>query len=228
MQKQRFLPLVMRHKLWLAAAIGVAALAPAVVRIADTVGGVADAQPAPAKPAAPKPAPKPVKVAATRPPRADDASYAVKRVLDVPEPMKIGDYVWNEAGAPAQGRIVITVDLAAGVMSVFRDGYEIGVAAIMYGADDHPTPLGVFGISQKDAHHVSNLYDAPMPYMMRLTNDGITIHGSKMRWDGATHGCVGVPEDFAHKVFDQVKLGDRVIVTRGETLGVGEAIKAAT
>ncbi|PXA85763.1 hypothetical protein DMC47_36680, partial [Nostoc sp. 3335mG] len=106
--------------------------------------------------------------------------------------------------------------------------YEIGAAAIMYGADDHPTPLGVFAISQKDAHHVSNLYDAPMPYMMRLTNDGITIHGSKMRWDGATHGCVGVPEDFAHKVFDQVKLGDRVIVTKGETLGVGEAIKAAT
>ncbi|MBA2936580.1 L,D-transpeptidase family protein [Sphingomonas sp. CGMCC 1.13654] len=213
----------MRHKVWLTAAIGIAALAPAVVRIADTVGGQADARPAPHQPVA-----KPAKVAAVvRPAKADDASYAVKRVLDVPEPMKIGDYVWNEDGAPKTGRIIITVDLAAGVMSVFRDGYEIGAAAIMYGADDHPTPLGVFAISQKDAHHVSNLYDAPMPYMMRLTNDGITIHGSKMRWNGATHGCVGVPEDFAHKVFDQVKLGDRVIVTKGEMLGVGEAIKAA-
>lgn len=227
MPKQRLLSPIMRHKVWLAAAIGVAALAPAVVRIADTVGGVADAQTTPAKPAAHKPAPKPVKVAAVQPAKAAAASYAVKRVLDVPEPMKIGDYVWNESGAPKAGRIIITVDLAAGVMSVFRDGYEIGAAAIMYGADDHPTPLGVFAISQKDAHHVSNLYDAPMPFMMRLTNDGITIHGSKMRWNGATHGCVGVPEDFAHKVFDQVKIGDRVIVTKGETLGVGEAIKAA-
>ena len=227
MQKQGFLSLVMRRKAWLAAAIVIAALTPAVVRIADTAGGQAVAQPAAAAPAVHKPAPKPTRVAAVEQPKADDSSYAVKRVLDVPEPMKIGDYVWNENGAPATGRIVITVDLAAGVMSVFRDGYEIGVAAIMYGADDHPTPLGVFAISQKDAHHVSNLYDAPMPYMMRLTNDGITIHGSQMRWNGATHGCVGVPVDFARKVFGQVKLGDRVIVTNGETLGVGEAIKAA-
>lgn len=227
MPKQRLLSLVMRHKAWLASAIVVAALAPAIVRVADTVGGAANAQPAP-KAIAHKPAPKAAQIAPAQPPKADDASYAVKRVLDVSEPMRIGDYVWNEQGAPATGRIVITVDLAAGVMSVFRDGYEIGVAAIMYGADDHPTPLGVFTISQKDAHHVSNLYDAPMPFMMRLTNDGVTIHGSQMRWNGATHGCVGVPVDFARKVFGQVKLGDRVIVTKGETLGVGEAIKAAT
>lgn len=217
---------IMRHKVWLAVAIGAAALAPAVVRIADLSGGAADAQPATVHPAASKPAPKPAKVAAQSPIKMD-AGYAVKRVLNVPEPMRIGDYVWNEAGAPKTGRIVITVDLAAGVMSVFRDGYEIGAAAIMYGADDHPTPLGVFAISQKDATHVSNLYDAPMPYMMRLTNDGVTIHGSHMRRDGATHGCVAVPVDFAKLAFGQAKLGDTVIVTKGETLDVGQAIKAA-
>ena len=199
-------------------------VSPALVRVAAMTGDHADGR----TPTVNPPHKLPLKPEPSAAPRtSEQGSYAVKRVLDVPEPMKIGDYVWNESGAPATGRIIITVDLAAGVMSVFRDGYEIGVAAIMYGADDHPTPLGVFAISQKDAHHVSNLYDAPMPYMMRLTNDGITIHGSKMRWDGATHGCVGVPVDFARQVFGQVKLGDRVIVTNGETLGVGEAIKAA-
>jgi lipoprotein-anchoring transpeptidase ErfK/SrfK len=222
---QRLTSFIIRHKVGLAIAVGVAALAPAVVRIADIGGGVADAQPAAVHPA-PKPVAKPVKVAAQSPIRAD-TGYAVKRVLDVPEPMKIGDYVWNEDGAPRTGRIVITVDLAAGVMSVFRDGYEIGAAAIMYGADDHPTPLGVFAISQKDATHVSNLYDAPMPFMMRLTNDGVTIHGSHMRRDGATHGCVAVPVEFAKLAFGQAKLGDTVIVTKGETLDVGQAIKAA-
>jgi hypothetical protein len=102
--------------------------------------------------------------------------YVVKRVLDVPEPLRHGDYYWDTAGVP-EGPIVITVDLVAQTLSIFRAGYEIGTAAVIYGADEKPTPLGVFAITQKDAHHVSNLYGAPMPYMMRLTNDGVSIHG---------------------------------------------------
>jgi lipoprotein-anchoring transpeptidase ErfK/SrfK len=153
--------------------------------------------------------------------------YVVKRVLDVPEPLRHGDYYWDTAGVP-EGPIVITVDLVAQTLSIFRAGYEIGTAAVIYGADEKPTPLGVFKITQKDAHHVSNLYGAPMPYMMRLTNDGVSIHGSKLM-DGkyATHGCVGVPTAFAKLIFEQVKLGDRVIVTSGEMLQRGGRITAA-
>ena len=67
-----------------------------------------------------------------------------------------------------------------------------------------------------------------MPYMLRLTNDGVSIHGSALM-DGkyATHGCVGVPTAFAKLIFGQVKLGDRVIVTSGEMLVRGGRITAA-
>jgi lipoprotein-anchoring transpeptidase ErfK/SrfK len=82
----------------------------------------------------------------------------------------------------------------------------------------------VFPITQKDRNHVSNLYDAPMPYMMRLTNDGITLHGSKVEWGYASHGCVGMPETFAGKVFGVAKVGDRVFITRGKTVGMGDAL----
>jgi lipoprotein-anchoring transpeptidase ErfK/SrfK len=140
--------------------------------------------------------------------------------------MRIGDTYWDEAGVPA-GTVVITVDLQAKVLSVFRGGYEIGTAAILYGGDDKPTPLGVFPITQKDADHVSNLYGAPMPYMMRLTNDGISIHGSRMERGLMTHGCVGVPTAFARKLFRAAKLGDKVIVTNGERLDLGKPITAA-
>ena len=155
------------------------------------------------------------------------ARYVVRRILDVPGVMKIGDTYWDEAGVP-QGPVVITVDLQAKVLSIFRDGYEIGTAAILYGGDDKPTPLGVFPITQKDADHVSNLYGAPMPYMMRLTNDGISIHGSPNMEAGLmTHGCVGVPPAFAARLFRAAKLGDKVIVTNGERLDVGKPITAA-
>ncbi|MEG3163013.1 L,D-transpeptidase family protein [Sphingomonas sp. PB2P19] len=170
-----------------------------------------------ASPAAPAPVPTP----------APDPGYVVKRILDVKSPFVHGDYYWDTAGVP-DGPIVVTVDLAAQVLSVFRGGYEIGTAVMVYGADEKPTPLGVFAVSQKDATHVSNLYDAPMPYMLRLTNDGISIHGSPVGSNLATHGCVGVPKPFAKLLFGVVKLGDRVIVSRGETLSLGDQVKAAS
>ena len=103
-------------------------------------------------------------------------------------------------------------------------GYEIGATAILYGADSNPTPLGQHVITQKKVHHISNLYGAPMPYMMRLTNDGVAIHASDIKQGLATHGCIGVPLPFARLLFAQAKLGDRVIITRGKRLGLGGAI----
>lgn len=154
-----------------------------------------------------------------------DPNFVVRRILDIPGPLKMGEHHWNESGAPADGPIVITVDLEAQVLSIFRGGYEIGAAAILYGRDDKPTPLGAFPITQKKAKHVSNLYGSPMPYMMRMTNDGISIHGSDSVAPGfATHGCVAVPVAFAEKLFAAARLGDVVIVTKGKMLEMGEAI----
>ncbi|WP_237365372.1 L,D-transpeptidase family protein [Rhizorhapis sp. SPR117] len=172
----------------------------------------------PDRPAPPveKPSPAPVAL---------NPDFVVKRILNIDHPFRHGDYVWDDAGVPA-GPIVITVDVEAQTLSVFRGGYEIGAAVILYGAEEKPTPEGVFPITEKDADHVSNLYDAPMPYMLRLTNDGVAIHGSKVEWGWATHGCIGVPIAFAAKLFAQAKIGDRVIITNGKRLQLGEAIIA--
>ena len=177
------------------------AAAPAVQRIA-----LVPRPAAPAKPVAPA------------------AQFVVKRILPIDGPIKYGEWHWDEKGAPSAGTTVVTVDLKANVLSVFRDGYEIGATAILTGHGDKPTPLGVFPITQKNRDHVSNLYDAPMPYMMRLTNDGVAIHATKVENGYVTHGCVGVPEGFAAKLFAAARLGDRVIVTDGAVLRMGDAI----
>jgi lipoprotein-anchoring transpeptidase ErfK/SrfK len=179
-----------------------------------------------AAPADPKP--QPVAAAASKSAPATDQSYVVKRILDIPSPVRIGDYAWDDAGVP-NGPVVITVDLEAGMLSVFRDGYEIGTAAILYGVGDKPTPLGTFPISQKDADHHSTIYGgAPMPYMLRLTGDGVSIHGSAMKSGWATHGCVGVPVPFAAKLFRVARIGDPVIVTSGKTMQMGATIASAS
>ena len=62
--------------------------------------------------------------------------------------------------------------------------------------------------------------------MLRLTNEGVAIHGSDVQWGNATHGCIGVPTAFARKLFAAVKLGDLVIITQGKMLDTGNVGKA--
>jgi lipoprotein-anchoring transpeptidase ErfK/SrfK len=49
-----------------------------------------------------------------------------------------------------------------------------------------------------------------MPYTLRLSDDGVSIHGSSVRWGAATHGCIGVPLPFAERLFEAAKVGDEV------------------
>lgn len=93
------------------------------------------------------------------------------------------------------------------------EGQEIGSAVILYGTDGKPTPHGIFQVKARAREHMSSLYDAPMPYMLRLTNDGVAIHASAVRSGSATHGCVGVPMEFARRLFERVRVGSQVAIT---------------
>jgi lipoprotein-anchoring transpeptidase ErfK/SrfK len=135
----------------------------------------------------------------------------IKTILNVPARMSYGDYRWDDKGVPA-GPVWIRVDPKAQILSVFRAGHEIGTAVILYGASDVPTPTGKFPILAKMKDHRSATYDAPMPYTLRLTADGVSIHASNVRWGYATHGCIGVPEGFAAKLFAAASVGDEVFI----------------
>jgi len=140
----------------------------------------------------------------------------IKSILDIRQPMEYGEFRWNDRGVPA-GPIWIRIDLKSQLLSVFRAGHEIGTAVILYGTDGLPTPTGKFPILAKWKDHRSATYDnAPMPYTLRLTKDGVAIHGSNVRWGFATHGCIGIPTDFAAKVFGVVHVGDPVLIVSGK------------
>jgi hypothetical protein len=151
--------------------------------------------------------------------------FVIKRVLPIDGPIKYGQWFWDDKDVP-QGPLVITIDLDARVLSVFRDGYEIGATAVLLGTDDHPTPLGTFPILAKERHNVSEIYgNAPMPWTLRLTGDGVAIHGGhavELGW--ASHGCIGAPNAFMTRLFAIAKVGDKAIITRGRRAGVGDAL----
>ena len=139
--------------------------------------------------------------------------HDVRSVLPVDRKLEYGDYRWDERGVPA-GDVWVRVDLRTQLMSVIRAGHEIGTTVVLYGADAKETPTGVFPILWKGRNHRSSLYDAEMPFTMRLTGDGVAIHGSDVRWGAATHGCIGVPTAFAARLFEQAGVGTPVEVVR--------------
>jgi lipoprotein-anchoring transpeptidase ErfK/SrfK len=192
---------------------------------ADDTLGEALEMPAPAAAA---PAAETAKVAvapARAAPVAKEQPFVIKRILPIDGPIKYGEWHWNPEGAP-DGPLVITVDLDARVLSVFRGGYEIGAAAVMLGTQEHPTPLGTFPILTKERHNISEKYnDAPMPWTLRLTWDGVAIHGgAEVERGYASHGCIGAPNDFISKVYAIARKGDKVIITRGRTAGLGDRL----
>lgn len=159
------------------------------------------------------------------PPYDPDDPFVIKRVLPIEGPIRYGEWHWDDEGVP-DGPLVMTVDLQARVISVFRNGYEIGAAAALLGTPEHPTPTGTFPILTKERHNVSEKYNnAPMPWTLRLTWDGVAIHGgSQVERGYASHGCIGVPDEFVSRLYEIAEVGDVVIITDGVMTGVGGSL----
>ena len=127
--------------------------------------------------------------------------------------MEPGQFVWDEDRA-GDGTIEIVVSLPQQLAYVYRDGRLIGVSTVSSGQPGYDTPTGTFAILQKNRDHRSNLYDgAPMPFMQRLTWDGIALHGGEIPGRPASHGCVRLPQRFARDLFALTELGATVHIT---------------
>lgn len=126
---------------------------------------------------------------------------------------RAGEFVWRPEVSPA-GPVVVVVSLPLQQVHVYRNGVRIGASTISTGKRGHETPTGVFTILQKRAEHYSNLYDnAPMPWMQRLTWDGIALHAGRLPGHPASHGCIRLPDAFAKLLFSTTRRGDVVVVT---------------
>jgi hypothetical protein len=141
----------------------------------------------------------------------DGRQETVRSMLNIAKPMHFGDFVWDEDRIPS-GPVWVRIDLARQILSVFRDGHEVGSAVILYGTDGKRTPTGSFTVLEKNPDYYSHSYHAPMPYMLRLTKDGVAIHGSNVHEGWATHGCIGVPLGFAKLLFATAHKGDPVVI----------------
>lgn len=96
------------------------------------------------------------------------------------------------------------------------DGRTVTTVPVRFGSQYTPTREGVFSVYWKSRHHVSTLYDSPMPYALFFSG-GQAVHYSSdfaaRGYAGASHGCVNVRDEAAiADLFAQVRNGDKVVV----------------
>lgn len=127
--------------------------------------------------------------------------------------LKPNEYTWNPAASPA-GPVGIIVDLTNQMIYVYRGGKLIGRSAVSTGIPGHPTAPGTYTILTKNlTYHSEKYHEASMPYMERLTWDGMAIHGGNNHGKPSSHGCIHVPLDFARKLYKITTKGDTVLVS---------------
>lgn len=127
--------------------------------------------------------------------------------------LRPGQFVW-QPGEASEGEIEIVVSLPLQRAYVYRGGTLIGISTVSTGREGYETPAGTFNILQKRRVHHSNRYEnAPMPFMQRLTWDGIALHAGAIPGEPASHGCIRLPTAFARQLFAATELGGSVHVT---------------
>jgi len=112
-------------------------------------------------------------------------------------------------------QIIISIDQQK--LHFYSDGTEVADTLVATGVANHPTPMGVFSVIEKDRFHHSNIYSgAPMPYMQRITWSGVAMHEGVGLGHPASHGCIRMAHEFAERLWALHSLGARVIIAGPE------------
>jgi len=124
-----------------------------------------------------------------------------------------GAFRWHDPDDASQP-VYMIVSLKAQMAHLYSGERLIGAASVSTGKAGKATPIGEFPILQKRRWHRSNLYsNAPMPFMQRMTWDGIALHAGHNPGYPASHGCIRLPPAFAQRLFELTGIGTLVEVT---------------
>lgn len=138
---------------------------------------------------------------------------------------------------------LIEIDVNAQKAIFYSGDKQVGWTTVASGIHKYPTPIGTFAVTEKVQDKKSNLYGkiysksgklvkrnakmgvhsipaggrfkgAPMPYFLRLTNDGIGMHAGPIPRPGnrASHGCIRMPKKFAPILYRYVDIGTPVTI----------------
>ncbi|HEY1961979.1 MAG TPA: L,D-transpeptidase family protein [Rhizomicrobium sp.] len=115
---------------------------------------------------------------------------------------------------PPDERLSMRVNLHTQWAYVYRGDNQIASTPISSGRRHYRTPTGTFTVLEKQkTYHSKRYHHAPMPYMQRLTSDGVALHAGSVPRHPSSHGCVHLPTHFAQWLYNQPTVGMKVVIT---------------
>ncbi|MFE0646481.1 L,D-transpeptidase family protein [Streptomyces sp. NPDC058877] len=139
----------------------------------------------------------------SRKPTADELKPSTTNKLAAPDPRCM------------TGR-VMCISKESRTLAWMIDGKVVSSMDVRFGSENTPTREGLFKVEWKAKEWTSTIYHTPMPYSMFFSR-GQAVHYSSdfaaRGYNGASHGCVNVRDRTKlAALFDQVKVGDKVVV----------------
>jgi hypothetical protein len=126
--------------------------------------------------------------------------------------LKPGQYLWRDVPESA-GPERVVIGLNDQLAYLYRGDTLVAVATISTGRFDKPSPTGIFKVLDKKPFYRSKKYDnAPMPWMQRIDQYGIALHGGYNPGYPASHGCIRLPLAFAKKLYSLTPVGTPVLI----------------
>jgi lipoprotein-anchoring transpeptidase ErfK/SrfK len=123
----------------------------------------------------------------------------------------------------------LTIFLGSQTFEYVEDGRIFASGDITSGAAQHPTPTGSFRILSKDEDKRSgsytNYYDqpTPMPYSLQFYGPYF-VHEGYMPGQPESHGCVRLHYEDARLLFNRMRIGDPIVVTKNGTARTSKAL----
>jgi len=106
----------------------------------------------------------------------------------------------------------IEIDLSQQKAWVWHEGKIVLSMPISSGRKSHPTARGEYLVTDKYRTWKSTLYDAKMPYFLRLSCGDFGLHEGVLPGYPASHGCIRLPGKAAKELFQTVPIGTMVVI----------------
>ncbi|MGW3242811.1 L,D-transpeptidase [Streptomyces sp. NPDC001070] len=135
--------------------------------------------------------------------------------LRLEEARRKGPNASRRCPAPARGKRIVCIDLNRQLLWVQSSATKVvfGPVAIRSGRTGYLTRTGRFSVYWRHKDHVSDIYDAPMPYS-QFFSGGQAMHatpGSVYKAPGS-HGCINLSNRNARLLWNFLKLHEPVYV----------------
>ncbi len=113
---------------------------------------------------------------------------------------------------PSPDQLRIEISLASQRVALIKKGVPIFQVPCSTGRPGYSTHTGQFVITDKNRNHRSSIYHVEMPYFMRLSCLDFGMHAGIVPNYPASHGCIRLPPEAAHKFFSEIPIGTLVTV----------------